>query len=347
MRILIFSDSHFHNTHRFSHITSEGFTVRELEQYNCVEDILKIAHEEGVHKIIFAGDFFGPVGDNVSAQTLTILSLFIGKIIDKYQFDIVVGNHDQCVVTPDYNIHKLEIFKHWPNIKVYDTPTIDGNIIYMPYSYSDEYTEAFLNSIKDKNDKIIISHLELKDIPLGNGIFSKHGVSLNTLKQFKAVFQGHYHSICNYAKNIHIIGSMQRTSFKDQGSSRNNIIIYDTETNKISRRSFTSPDWLTFTDENINDILKTDSNNYVRLELSTDILITPEIQKKLETFKGKDIHVDVTRISINKDIMDESSNGLVMSEADVLQKFIIESDNSDKEKEDLLVEGKRLLDISK
>jgi len=346
MKILFFSDSHFHHTHRFSHITGEGFTVRELEQYECVNDILKIADEEGVHKIIFGGDIFGPVGDNISAQTLMIIGLFIGKITEKYPLEIIVGNHDQAVNTQNYNIHKIECFKYWPNITIYDQPTINDNFVYMPYSYSDEYAESFLQAIPDKENKVVVSHLELKNIPFGNGIFSQHGVSIDILDQFKKVFQGHYHSICKYGKNIEIIGSMQKFSFKDMGSARNNIIIYDTETNQTKRRSFNAPNWLTFTDENINDILKADSNNYVKIEVSTDILLTPDIMKKLDTFKGKDIHIDVNRISINKEMLAENKLETV-NEIDILKKFISESDNSDKQKEDLLQEGKRLLDISR
>lgn len=346
MKILFFSDIHFHHTHRFSHITNEGFTTRELEQYQCAEDILSIAKEENVDKIIFGGDMFGPVGDNISTQTLNIVCKFVKKISEVYPFEMIVGNHDQSVLTQNSNIHKLESFKFWQNCYVYDMPTIKDNIVYMPYCYSDEYAEAFLNNIEDKANKIVVSHLELKDIPLGNGITSKHGVSLDILKKFKMVFQGHYHSISSYAKNIKIIGSVQRFSFKDMGSSKNNIIIYDTETNTVKRKSFNAPDWLTFTDENIENILSISSNNYVKVDVSTDILITDEIKAKLDMFKGKDIHIDINRISINKEVLEES-NMNNMNEIDVLEKFILESNNSDEQKESLIIEGKRLLEISK
>ena len=340
MKILAFGDIHFHHTHRFSHITPEGFTVRELEHLQCADTILDIIKQERIDKVVFLGDLWSVVGDTMSCQTLSAVTEFFRRLTKEIEVDAIVGNHDVAGHINNQYSHKLMPFKYWTNLNIYDTPTVNNNYIYMPYCISDEQATTFLENIQNKQEKIIFSHLEIKGIPLGNGIETTHGVDLNLLKQFKMVLQGHYHSGGTLAKNIQIAGSTQRLSFKDQGKSRNNIIIYDTDTNTIDRKSFNCPDWLTFTDDNIDDILKISNDNYVKLDISTDILITPKIKEKLEHMKGTDVHIDIKRLSINKTITEEV---VVEDEKDILTQFINRSDNTDEYKQQLVDEGIKLL----
>lgn len=347
MRYLCFSDIHFHHTHRFSHITSEGYTVRELEHLSCADDIVKICREDNIDRIVFVGDLFGPVGDNISTQTLSAVCEFVEKISKIKPLDMIVGNHDLSASTNYKNVHKLIPFKYFDNVTVYDNPFEIGNIIFMPYCTSDEYATCFLENIRDKQNKVVFSHLELKGINLGNDIETTHGVPLDLLTQFKMTIQGHYHGSSNYGKNIQVIGSTQRLSFKDPGKSRNNIIIYDDETNKIERRSFSCPDWLTFNDDNIDQVLTTDLNNYVKVEVTSDVLITPEIEQRLNLFKGKDIHIDLTRLSFDKHSTADVNQDNAEDEVSIIKQFIDKTDNTEQEKEDLLNEGIRLLDKAK
>ena len=261
---------------------------------------------------------------------------------------MLVGNHDLSGTTNYKEVHKLIPFIYFENVNVYDRPFEMDNFIYMPYCTSDEYATAFLESIKDKQNKVVFSHLELKGINLGNGIETTHGVPLELLSQFKMTIQGHYHGSSSYGPNIKVAGSTQRLSFKDPGKSRNNIIIYDTETNKIERRSFNCPDWLTFTDDNIDQILITDLNNYVKVEVSSDMLLTPEITHRLELFKGKDIHIDLTRLSFDKhSSADITQDNTSEDEVSIMKQFIEKTDNTEQQKEALLKEGIRLLDKAK
>lgn len=343
MKILFFSDIHFHHTHRFSHITPDGMTIREQEHLSCADTIIDLCNKHNIDKIVFGGDLYGPVGDNISCQTQYVVCKFFEKLQTlKLPIEVIVGNHDMLSDTVNNReAHKISPFKHWENINVYDIPCIDSNnkLIYMPYSLCDEYSEAFLNKIENKEEYIIFSHLEIKDINLGNGIFTKKGVNIDLLKSFNLVFQGHYHSGGKLASNIYVSGSTQRLSFKDKGISKNNILIYDTETNKILRESFNCPDWLIFDDDNIEDILNVNIDNYVKLELTTDILLTDTMKEKLDRMKGKDIHIDVERISIDSNKLTET---VLENEIDILKQFIEKSDNTDCIKEKLIEEGIRL-----
>lgn len=345
MRFLCFSDIHFHHTHRFSHITSEGYTVRELEHLSCADDIIKICQEENIDIIVFCGDLYQTVGDNLSTQTQAAVCEFIDKLRKTKPLHMLVGNHCLSANTNYKAVHKLIPFKYWDNVIVYDKPTVvDDHFVYMPYCTSDEYAVSILENIQDKQNKIVFSHLELKGINLGNGIETMHGVPLELLSQFKMTIQGHYHSGNSYGPNIKVVGSTQRLSFKDPGKARNNIIIYDTETNKIERRSFNCPDWLTFTDDNIDDILTTDLNNYVKVEVSSDILLTDDIKARLELFKGKDIHIDLTRLSFDKHSSAVITQDATDDEVSIIKQFIEKTDNTEQQKRRLLDEGIRLLD---
>lgn len=344
MRYLCFSDIHFHGTHRFSHITDEGYTIRELEHLSCAQTLIDICNKEDIDRIVFCGDLYQAVGDNLSTQTQSAVCEFVEKISKIKPLDMLVGNHDLSGTTNFKAVHKLIPFKYFNNVTVYDSPVEKDGIVYMPYCTSDEYATTVLENIKDKKNKVVFSHLELKGINLGNGIETTHGVPLDLLSQFKMTIQGHYHGSSSYGPNIKVIGSTQRLSFKDPGKSRNNIIIYDTETNKIERRSFNCPDWLTFTDDNIDDILTTDLNNYVKVEVSSDILLTDDIKARLELFKGKDIHIDLTRLSFDKHSSADINQDTAEDEVSIIKQFIEKTDNSEQQKRQLLDEGIRLLD---
>lgn len=344
MRYLFFSDIHFHGTHRFSHITDEGYTIRELEHLSCAQTLIDICNKEDIDRIVFCGDLYQAVGDNLSTQTQAAVCEFVEKISKIKPLDMLVGNHDLSGTTNFKAVHKLIPFKYFNNVTVYDSPVEKDGIVYMPYCTSDEYATTVLENIKDKKNKVVFSHLELKGINLGNGIETTHGVPLDLLSQFKMTIQGHYHGSSSYGPNIKVIGSTQRLSFKDPGKSRNNIIIYDTETNKIERRSFNCPDWLTFTDDNIDDILTTDLNNYVKVEVSSDILLTDDIKARLDLFKGKDIHIDLTRLSFDKHSSADINQDTAEDEVSIIKQFIEKTDNSEQQKRQLLDEGIRLLD---
>lgn len=341
MKILAFGDIHFHHTHRFSHITPDGFTVRELEHLQCADVILNLVKQENIDKVVFLGDLWSVVGDSMSCQTLSAVTEFFAKLTKEIEIFVIVGNHDVGGHINNQYSHKLMPFDYWNNIYVYDTPTVENNFVYMPYCISDEQAQSFLENVSDKENKIVFSHLEIKDFPLGNGIKTQHGVELSLLKKFKMVLQGHYHGGGSLGKNIQIAGSTQRLSFKDQGKARDNILIYDTETNTVERRSFNCPDWLTFTDDNIDDVLKISNDNYVKLDITTDLLLTPEIKNKLSHMKGTDIHIDITRLSINRNVTEEVQPE---NEVDIITQFVNKSDNDEEQKKELINEGIRLLD---
>ena len=347
--ILFFGDIHFGTTHRFSVITNNGFTIRENEHLSCIEDLKRVLKEYPVTKCVCNGDIYGPVGDNISGETQCAVIKFISELAKECKdhdvsLEILVGNHDIIHDATVFGINKLAPFKYFDNVKLYDQPVVDGNYVYLPFSYDDDYLNGFLDSIENKKDKIVFAHVDICGIEIGCGIVTKKGVSLEILNKFKRVFEGHYHSFTNIGEKIIVAGSTQRLSFKDKGVSRNNIVLYDEETDKIKRESFSCPDWLTFTDDNINDVLDVDNNNYVKIDLSMDILYTDEIKQKVEQMKQKDIHIDVSRIVSNRKVDNTITSE---NEIDVIQEFVNRSDNDAEKKEKLIEKGINLINRAK
>lgn len=347
--ILFFSDIHFGSAHRFSTITPNGFTIRENEHLSCLESLKRVMNENEVSKCIFGGDMFGPVGDNISGETQCAVVKFVSELAAECKkrgipLEILVGNHDIINDAAVFGINKLVPYKYFNNVVVYEQPVVDGDYVYLPFSYDDDFLNGFLDSIENKEDKIVFSHVDICGIEIGGGILTKKGVNLEILNKFKRVFEGHYHSFTNIGEKIIVAGSTQRLSFKDKGVSRNNIVLYNEQTDEIKRESFTCPDWLTFSDDNINEVLTVDDNNYVKIDLSMDILYTDEIKQKVEQMKDKDIHIDVSRIVTNRKVEDNITSE---DEIDVIQEFVNRSDNDDEKKEKLIEKGINLINRAK
>ena len=240
-----------------------------------------------------------------------------GTLITRHNgYVTIMGN---C--SNDGTFHKLIPFKSYQNVEIIDTFKEIGDYVFMPYAYDDDMANEFLENIEDKENKIVFSHLELKDVPLGNGLLSSHGASINTLKKFKMTLQGHYHTPQTIAPNIIVSGSCHKTSFKDPGGG--SMLLYDRETNKCARKYFTVPSWYTFDDDNIDEIKDLDPNNYVKLVISSEAIlkfhgITKEFLKK---FKGAETVIDVQKISLKRKMASQESLEQE-TEEDILHRFI-------------------------
>ena len=71
-----------------------------------------------------------------------------------------------------------------------------------------------------------------------------------------------------------------------------------------------------------------------------DTLYTDEIKNKVEQMKGKDLHIDVSRIIVNRKAEDKVTSE---DEIDIIQQFVNKSDNDDDKKEKLIEKGINLI----
>ena len=334
--ILSFGDLHISSFHQFSKIEQSGFSTRELEHLEVAKDIVNFlqTHENEVEAVVFLGDLFHPVGTNISCDNLLTATTFIEMIQKEcikqnIIFYLILGNHDHNSTTGNVHSHKLIAFKNYQNVKVIDTlQELDG-YVFLPYTTDHEETIAsFINSIQNKENKLVFSHVDIRGAKVLGEIYCERGIKFDDLKDFKAVFQGHFHIPQKLAKNIWVSGSTQKTGFKDPGGG--GLLIYDTEINKVTRQEFNVPKWYTLDDDTLENLNEIRNNNYVKLILSCDnILDKYGISKEsLDRFKGKEIIYDIERISSKK--LKRSQEDLeVESPEDVIINFINSSNITD------------------
>lgn len=325
--IVTFGDLHISSFHQFSKIEQVGFSTRELEHLQVAKDIVKFLQEHTgeVESVVFLGDLFHPVGANISCDNLLTATTFINMIQEEcikqnIIFYLIIGNHDHNASTANIKSHKLIAFKSYQNVKVIDTLCEIDNYVFLPYTNNNkEVISNFLKEIKDKENKIVFSHVDIRNAQIFGDIYCDKGVEFEELEYFKAVFQGHFHMPQKLAKNIWVAGSTQRTGFKDP--CRGDLLIYDKELHKVSRHKFNTPEWYTLTDDNLGELNTISNDNYVKLILSCDNILNQYNLTKdsLNRFKGKEIMYDVERISSKKlrrsqeDIETESPEEVLVS----------------------------------
>ena len=77
------------------------------------------------------------------------------------------------------------------------------------------------------------------------------------------------------------------------------------------------------------------------------MLLTDEIRTRLDLFKGKDVHIDLTRLSFDRKSSANIQQDESEDEISVIKQFIDKTENDENKKELLLTEGVRLLDLAK
>lgn len=351
-KILAFGDEHISSYHQFSKIQPTGFSVRESEHLLIAKQIVEYMkkYEGTLESIVFLGDLLHPVGTNISCDNLLTATEFIRIIQEEcikqnIIFYMLVGNHDQNATTGNVHSHKLIPFKYYQNIKVIDQLSeIDGYVFLPHVTNNESYIDSYLNSITDKDQKIVFSHLDIRGATLFGDIVCDKGIKFDALSEFKVVLQGHFHVPQKLGSNVWVSGSTHRTSFKDPGGGT--LLVYDTDTNTVSREKFNVPNWYTFEDDNISDVLSLDPNNYVKLILSSDLMLSiNNISKEWLTsrFKGVEIMYDVERISLKK--LKRSEQDLeVETPEEIIRSFINSSQNiEESNKEDLIKTGLDLI----
>lgn len=307
-KILTFGDLHISSFHQFSRIDPTGFSTRELEHLRVADDIVSYLQKNSgdVEAVVFLGDLIHPVGGNISCDNLLTASEFISRIQSEcikqdITFYLIVGNHDLNAINGNIASHKLIPFKKWQNVKVIDTLEEIGDFVFLPFTHTPiDTVQAFLENIKDKSSKIIFSHVDIRGANMGAGITVEKGIDSEFLKQFKAVFQGHYHVPQKLGSNIWVTGSTQKTSFKDPGGG--SLIIYNPNEGKVERQKFNVPDWLTFHEDEVEKIPLLSSDNYVKIIISSDSVLSQYRidQNLLARFKGCEKVIEVERISAKR-----------------------------------------------
>lgn len=348
MKILSFGDTHVNQTHQFSKTTETGYSVRLHEHLNTFKEIAKKIEELKPDVVNFGGDLFH-TQSKIDVQVLDIATDCMELISNAcvklgIPFHIIVGNHDFFSDNNDV-ANSLRPFKFLPNGILHEKMEESDNMVFIPYVQESWRINQFLETIKDKQNKVALVHLDFIGARFHESLFDNTGLDINLFKEFKKVIGHHYH-LPQDLGNISFPGSPQRWSFREPDNEMTRgLILYDTESNKMERIKLDSvPLWLTFDDSNLNELKDIDDNCYVRLLLSSDYMLECNGISKvsLERFKGLEIQYDVERINpVNISRSEEEIK--VVSEDVILKEFIEHQEYDDKFKEKLIETGMDLL----
>jgi DNA repair exonuclease SbcCD nuclease subunit len=184
--------------------------------------------KNNVKEVIHGGDFFDS-RNAIGLQDIDFVVNWFAKrlIADNIHITVVLGNHDVAFKNTN-KIHSLSILKAAApnNVTVIEDALlkeIDGQeYALVPWINSSNYNDTvqFLNNIKNKQDVIVVGHFEFAGFKhYKNSPLAEHGMDSLILKDFKAVWSGHFHHPSSN-RNVQYLGSPFYLNWQDVGDDR-------------------------------------------------------------------------------------------------------------------------------
>lgn len=152
----------------------------------------------------------------------------------KYDFHLILGNHDVAFKNTNRLNAAIELYRHL-GIKIYDKAeevTLKGEtFLFIPWINIEnkEHTHALLAKTKAST---VLGHLELRGFEMHKGILSNHGDDPSIFSRFNMVCSGHYHRRSTHSI-IHYLGSPCEFTWADYDDPKG-FHIYDTETKELT-----------------------------------------------------------------------------------------------------------------
>jgi DNA repair exonuclease SbcCD ATPase subunit len=224
MKYLFCSDLHASNQLQMAQpVNPDGLTDRLDVAIALIEDVYVAADTLGIDDVFFLGDLFDR--KNVDLITMKYVLGKLAEMAAKYSritFHILPGNHDAFDSAGwHYSVDIARLL--WrPNIQVMrdTTPLITGGggipVHFYPLPYANrETTMKRLTAIRpDGRVNILLAHHEFIGGKQGKWICDD-GIDPKHVKQFDAVFSGHFHEPQTVGDNVVYIGSMLPLIFGD------------------------------------------------------------------------------------------------------------------------------------
>lgn len=185
-----------------------------------------------IKKIIHGGDLFER-REWINFQTLNSTRRdFLEQVEEgKYEFHIIVGNHD-CYYRDRNAVNSLaELLRPYKNFHSYEEPqeiTIDGLKIMLVPWLNTSNMQAGLDAIAASEADVLIGHLEISGFKFDQTQIAEHGLDRSIFRKYKRVFSGHYHTASEEGP-IKYLGAPYEYTFIDHQDPKG-FYIFDTET---------------------------------------------------------------------------------------------------------------------
>jgi len=266
-KFLIFADPHIHERKEFSFVNFMGLNSRLYEGLLVLENIIRIAEEEGVHDIFCLGDLF-ELHDRIPNHVLQETREIIGR--SPVPFHLLLGNHDfslEKYPTPQnfYSVPNLDII-HKPGVREIGDETIGFIPFQRDYKRFEEWWNKMVDPVSSyPSVSMILFHQDVPGASYSSGIKVKAEGKLKT-KPGIVYIGGHIHKpqwIRVGTEKIHYVGSPYQINFGEEGEEKR-VFIFESQGQKIKERKiegapkFLTLDFFEEPDERV-------KGNYVRI----------------------------------------------------------------------------------
>lgn len=262
MRIVCFSDTHFHDYKTFAKYDND-VNSRFREQLDFIDYLGDIVNKVKPDALFFCGDIVEKKGIVKPSIVIPVLKSFMKNLSD-YPLYMIYGNHDMENIYGYYNI--VELFAlTLPKAIISDfNYTLVDRVLLLPYKKN---KDDFLNILKLElgNYDIVISHQGI----VQDKKLDKNDILVEELREIIGntyIFNGHYH-IPFVDGRIFNVGASMKHNFNDV--QRDSYIWYiDTDTGDYDVYCYDNIDFMDcyFPDDKVKDY----TGKYVRCFVDKD-----------------------------------------------------------------------------
>lgn len=251
--------------------------------------------QNDVTQIVQLGDFFHD-RKSLDVNLLYEIKELARKYLSFDKFTILIGNHDTYFNNTN-EVNSLYVLENViPNLEIIDKVKETEYGLIVPW-LNESNIEDFTDKLSKSDSQYCFGHFEINTFEMMRGILAQNSFNdINTFKQFKKVFSGHYH-LMQDKNNISYVGSLFQNDFGDWND-RKRFFIIDTIGNtieevKIPVTFFEKITFNTENDLNINLEEYKDKNTQFIFNLPT-------------SFNREKLIEEITENIINYNIIDNS-----------------------------------------
>jgi len=230
MRLVIFSDAHFHNFKNYAKDTEfEGRTLnsRFVNQLEALQQIYNYCLKQKIKQICFCGDLFHVRGHIDVTVFNEVYKQFRKIIRSGINITMIPGNHDASGKFSDYSI---EAFKEFGvEILVNDVKELTEEWSLKGVGFHKTMLDDVKDYPTDNKNYVLLAHLIAEGSQGVNGYEFDSEISLKDLSFYRLCFLGHIHKRQELSESIIVPGSFVA---HDWGDANNKNGFYDVVLNK-------------------------------------------------------------------------------------------------------------------
>lgn len=285
MKLIVFSDLHFHPWKHFAHINEFGVNSRLQDTINVIKELANYAIQNNIKTILFPGDFFH-IRKSVYTQTYNLAFKLLKELRDLgLELILIPGNHDQADREGDfhslYGFSTIATVLNSSQFHKYK----DFNLFTLPYMEDVNKIRDLVKQDPPKNTKrnIFLGHLSINGAKLSTDFI--HTTDLNPTIQdlnpekFDVGFLGHYHLHQGLGNNFYYVGSPLQHNWSDKNINKS-FLVYDTEDNSVQAIPLSAPKFVELEQTDFDSILS-NKHNFIKYKYpeSLDISLVQEFCK--------------------------------------------------------------------